>query len=237
MSDRRTVAPLRALKGNRQILAMHVDSAAEAAAAKEAGIDMFPCESDEKLPAVRASAPNVFIQAGSAQVDFSSPEAAVREGLVRWNWLSTGSTSPAACASCRPWRRKASPCALRSSPGELDSVRDLGPQEATRLFRSVKVLESAGGCGDGNPARVEAAAFIKSAEIEMRRLLKFADGGDAQRHEGDGEVVGADAVFQLVSLMEGPCDAAKLVLLDGAVWYCRYRPHRSDRHSAFARCA
>ena len=58
---------MRALKGARQICTMHVETADEAAAAAEAGIEMFTFEVDERFEAVRAAAPGVFIQAGYPQ--------------------------------------------------------------------------------------------------------------------------------------------------------------------------
>lgn len=81
MQTRPTVASLKALKGRRQILTVHVETAAEAAAAAEAGIDMFTFEVDERLPAVRAAAPGVFIQAGYRQGHMASEEIAIREGF------------------------------------------------------------------------------------------------------------------------------------------------------------
>lgn len=81
MQTRPTVASLKALKGRRQILTVHVETAAEAAAAAEAGIDMFTFEVDERLPAGRAAAPGVFIQAGYRQGHMASEEIAIREGF------------------------------------------------------------------------------------------------------------------------------------------------------------
>ena len=81
MQTRPTVASLKALKRRRQILTVHVETAAEAAAAAEAGIDMFTFEVDERLPAVRAAAPGVFIQAGYRQGHMASEEIAIREGF------------------------------------------------------------------------------------------------------------------------------------------------------------
>lgn len=81
MQTRPTVAALRALKGKRQILTMHVDTAAEAAAAAEAGIEMFTFEVDDRLPAARAAAPGVFIQAGYPQGHMASEEIAIRDGF------------------------------------------------------------------------------------------------------------------------------------------------------------
>ena len=57
MFDRPTIADLRKNKGVRRIITMHVDNAAEAAAARAAGIEMFTCEVDENLPGIRAAAP------------------------------------------------------------------------------------------------------------------------------------------------------------------------------------
>lgn len=81
MTRRPTVADLRKLKGVRQILTMHVETTAEAEAAAEAGIEMFTFEVDERLPAVRAAAPGVFIQAGYPQGHIASEEIAIREGF------------------------------------------------------------------------------------------------------------------------------------------------------------
>ena len=54
MTGRPALAALRKLKGARQFLTVHVDNATEAAAAAEAGIEMFTFEVDERLEAVRA---------------------------------------------------------------------------------------------------------------------------------------------------------------------------------------
>ena len=77
---RHTVASLLALKGKRQVLTVHVDTAAEAAAAAQAGIEMFTFEIDERFAAVRAAAPEVFIQAGYPSGHMASEEIAIREG-------------------------------------------------------------------------------------------------------------------------------------------------------------
>ncbi len=77
-----TIADLRSLKGVRQICTVHVDNALEAAAAMEAGIEMFTFEVDERLEAVRSAAPDVFIQAGYPQGHMASEEIAVRDGFA-----------------------------------------------------------------------------------------------------------------------------------------------------------
>lgn len=78
---RPTVASLRARKGKEQILTVHVDTAAEAAAAAAAGIEMFTFEFDTRFAAVRTAAPEVFIQASFAQGQLASEEGAIREGF------------------------------------------------------------------------------------------------------------------------------------------------------------
>ncbi|MCO6385347.1 3-methyl-2-oxobutanoate hydroxymethyltransferase [Oceanicola sp. 502str15] len=82
MQAKRTLAALRKLKGVRQFLTVHVDTAAEAAAAAEAGVEMFTFEVDDRLDAVRAAAPGVFIQAGYPQGHMTSEEIAIRDGFA-----------------------------------------------------------------------------------------------------------------------------------------------------------
>ena len=79
--ERPKFADLISLKGKRQILTIHPDTAAEAAAAAEAGIDMFTSEVNDNLPAIRAAAPKVFIQASFPDGSLASEEMAIREGF------------------------------------------------------------------------------------------------------------------------------------------------------------
>ena len=81
MIRRMTLADLRALKGKRQILTLHVDDDREAEAAASAGIEMLTCEVDAMLPRIRASAPAVFIQAAHAQGTLAAEESAIRESF------------------------------------------------------------------------------------------------------------------------------------------------------------
>jgi len=169
MNDRPTVAALRALKGKRQILTMHVDSAAEAAAAAEAGIDMFTCEIDGKLSGIRAAAPNVFIQAGSAQGVFSSPETAIREGFRAMELGVDGVYFAGGLPIVEAMAKEGIP--VTGHVGYVPrwrtwtGVRAVGktPKEAARLYRSVKALESAGAWAvEMELVPVEVAAFITS---------------------------------------------------------------------------
>ncbi|WP_411037504.1 3-methyl-2-oxobutanoate hydroxymethyltransferase [Shinella sp. BYT-45] len=145
-----TVADLRALKGVRQILTMHVDSAAEAAAASEVGIEMFTSEVDAELPKLRAAAPNVFIQAGHAQGVIYDEASAIREGFRA---MELG----ASCLYFAGSLRLVEAMAKEGIPvsGHVGLVprwstwtnyRSVGktPEEAAAIYRKVKDYEQAG---------------------------------------------------------------------------------------------
>lgn len=76
-----TVATLLAAKGTRKWVQLHVDSAAEAAAAEAAGIVILSCEADHTLPGIRAAAPNALISAGMPHGSSATPDEAVRAGF------------------------------------------------------------------------------------------------------------------------------------------------------------
>jgi 3-methyl-2-oxobutanoate hydroxymethyltransferase len=80
MRKKPSVYDLLQLKGTRQLLELHVDNDLEAAAAEEAGVDMFTCEVDAKLPLIRSAAPSIFIQAGMPNGAIASGEEGVRKG-------------------------------------------------------------------------------------------------------------------------------------------------------------
>ncbi len=150
MSPRPTVAALRALKGKRQILTMHIDAACEAAAAAEAGMDMFTFEVDDRLEAVRTAAPGVFIQAGYPQGHMASEEIAIRDG---YRAMERGVDAIYFAGSLRiveAMAREGIPVAghIGYVPRwqTWTGVRAVGKtaDEAVRLFQQVKALESAG---------------------------------------------------------------------------------------------
>ncbi len=167
MSARPTVAALRALKGKRQIITVHVDSAAEASAAAEAGIEMFTCEVDEKLPGIRAAAPGVFIQAGSAQGVLSGPETAIREAFRA---METGADAiyfagglPIVEAMAREGIPVTGHIGYVPRWRTWTGTRAVGKtaDEAVALFRKVKDLESAGAWAvEMELVPVEVADFI-----------------------------------------------------------------------------
>jgi 3-methyl-2-oxobutanoate hydroxymethyltransferase len=76
-----TVATLLQQKGRRKWVQVHVDSAAEAAAAEAAGIAILSCEADRTLPTIRAAAPSALISAGMPHGSSATPDEAVRAGF------------------------------------------------------------------------------------------------------------------------------------------------------------
>ncbi len=79
--QRTTVYELHLLKGRQKWLQVHVDSAAEAAAAVSAGITILCCESNHVLEPIRAAVPFAFISAGMPHGSVSSPQEAIRHGF------------------------------------------------------------------------------------------------------------------------------------------------------------
>ena len=145
-----TVADLRALKGQRQVLTMHVDDAKEAAAAAEAGIEVFTCEVDDQLPKIRAAAPIAFIQAAHRQGELHDESSAIRQGFRA---LELG----ASCVYFAGSLRLVEAMAKEGIPvtGHVGLVprwstwtnyRSVGktPEEAAAIYRRVKEYESAG---------------------------------------------------------------------------------------------
>jgi len=150
MTSRPTVAALRALKGKRQILTIHVDSSAEAAAAAEAGVEMFTGEVDHKLPEIRAAAPGVFIQAGYAQGVMSSPDTAIREAFKAIELGADAIYFAGGLQILEAMAREGIPVTghIGYVPRRQTwtGVRAVGktPEEAVSLFRKAKDLENAG---------------------------------------------------------------------------------------------
>lgn len=77
-----SVHELLASKGARKWVQVHVDSAAEAAAAISAGIQVLSCEPDHNLDAIRKAAPLAFVSAGMPHGTAASPEEAIRYGFA-----------------------------------------------------------------------------------------------------------------------------------------------------------
>jgi 3-methyl-2-oxobutanoate hydroxymethyltransferase len=150
MGRRPTVSDLRALKGKRQILTMHVDNALEAAAAAQAGIDMFTFEVDDRFEAVRAAAADIFIQAGCRQDLMASEESAIREGFRAMERGVDGIYFAGSLRILEAMAREGIPVTGHVGYVPLrrtwTGVRAVGktPEEAAAIFKKIKALESAG---------------------------------------------------------------------------------------------
>ena len=81
MIKKTNVHDLVAAKGKKKWTQIHVDSAAEAAAAQEADIFVLSCEPDHHLEAIRKAAPLAFISAGMPHGSVASKEEAIRYGF------------------------------------------------------------------------------------------------------------------------------------------------------------
>jgi 3-methyl-2-oxobutanoate hydroxymethyltransferase len=165
--SRPSIANLRALKGKRQIQTVHVDSPAEAAAAREVGIEMFTCEADASLPKIRALSGGVFLQAAHAQGTIHDESSAIREGFAA---LDLGADAIYFAGSLRlveAMAREGIP--VSGHVGYVPrwqtwtGTRSVGktPEEAVALFQKVKSLECAGAClVEMELVPVEVADFI-----------------------------------------------------------------------------
>jgi len=81
MNKKPTVYDLHRLKGTRKWAQLHVDTAAEAIAAVEAGIQILSCEPDHVFESIRAAVPTAFLSAGMPHGTAASPTEAVRAGF------------------------------------------------------------------------------------------------------------------------------------------------------------
>ena len=150
MSDRVTVYDLLSRKGATKWLQLHVDTAAEAAAAVGAGIVILSCEPDHTLEPIRAAAPNAFISAGMPHGSVASPQEAIRAGfkiLKRGADAVYCSHSPQFIeAMAREGIPVTGHVGLVPNRATWTNFRAIGKtaDEALRVLRAVKDLENAG---------------------------------------------------------------------------------------------
>ena len=167
MKKRPTVYDLQQLKGKRKFLELHVDNELEAAAAEEAGIDIFSCEADHTLAPIRAAAPSVFIQAGLEFGAIASAEEGIRKGFAA---LKTGADAVYFSGSLgilEAMAREGIPVTghigLVPDWSTWTNYRAVGktPHEAAKLYRKMKSLESAGAWAvEVEVVPVKVAAFL-----------------------------------------------------------------------------
>ena len=152
MRKRPTVHDLRQLKGTRKFLQLHVDNALEAEATEAAGIEFLSCEADDSLPCIRAAAPTAFISAGLKNRTIAGAEQAIRMGfdaMEKGADLVYCSSSPQIIeAMAREGIPVTGHIGLVPNHAVWTGFRAVGksPEEALKVFRALKTLESAGVC-------------------------------------------------------------------------------------------
>ncbi len=150
MNRRMTIYDLRSQKGLRKWLQIHVDNAAEAAAAVEAGITILSCEPDHHLEDIRAAVPVAFLSVGMPHGAVASPDEAVRLGFA----MMTRGADAVYCSHSpyfiEAMAREGIPVTghvgLVPNRATWTNFRAVGktPDEAMRVLQSVKDLENAG---------------------------------------------------------------------------------------------
>jgi 3-methyl-2-oxobutanoate hydroxymethyltransferase len=137
-------------KGTRKFLEMHVDDELEAAAAEEAGIDIFTCEVDHKLPRIRAAAPKTFIQAGSVQGSICNASDGIRRGFEALEMGADAIYFAGSLDIVEAMAKEGIPVTghigLVPRWATWTNFRAIGktPDEAAQVYRKMKALENAG---------------------------------------------------------------------------------------------
>jgi 3-methyl-2-oxobutanoate hydroxymethyltransferase len=150
MNSRTTVHDLLSQKGRKKWLQIHVDNAAEAAAAAEAGITILSCEPDHHFEDIRAAVPSAFLSVGMPHGAVASPKEAVRLGFA----MMTRGADAVYCSHSpyfiEAMAREGIPVTghvgLVPNRATWTNFRAIGktPDEAMRVVQSVKDLENAG---------------------------------------------------------------------------------------------
>lgn len=187
MQRRLAVHDLRAAKGRRKWLQVHVDSGAEAAAAAAAGIMILSCEPDHTLEPIRAAAPLAFVSAGMPHGTVSSPDEAVREGF---RILQRGADA----VYCSHSPRFIEAMAREGIPvtGHVGLVPNLAAwtgfravgktaDEALKVLRTVRDLENAGAaCVEVEVVPVELADHVTRSTLMVTMGMGCGDVCDTQ---------------------------------------------------------
>ncbi len=150
MKKKTSVHDLLASKGKKKWVQLHVDNAAEAAAAAAAGISILSCEPDHNLEGIRAAAPLAFVSAGMPHGTVANGDEAIRYGFAT---LRRGADA----IYCSQSPRIIEAMAREGIPvtGHVGLVPNLAAwtgfravgrsaQEALKVLRAAKDIESAG---------------------------------------------------------------------------------------------
>lgn len=167
MSGKTNLHDMISAKGHKKWVQLHVDNAAEAAAAEGAGIVILSCEPDHNLESIRAAAPNAFVSAGMPHGAVSTADEAIRYGFTT---LRRG--ADAIYCSHSPFIIEAMAREGIPVTGHVGLVPNLAawtgfraigrtPEEAAKVWRKAKDIENAGAaCLEVEVVPVELADHI-----------------------------------------------------------------------------
>lgn len=194
--NRKTVAELLALKGQRQFTMLHVKTLDEAAAAEAAGIDMLSIIDPLWTPEMRAAAPSCFVHVGLLYGQLATFEDYLR---AAHRVIGIGGDAVYCAASLDTIRRlRAEGIPVCGHTGLIPSrrtwtggFRAVGKTTGSAIFvyRQVKELEEAGAFA----AEIEVVPERVAAEISKRTsmlLLSMGAGAGC-----DGQYLFADDVL------------------------------------------
>ncbi len=186
-----TVYDLQQFKGKRVLTHIHVKSPEEATAAEQAGIDLMSCsfdspESQARLPALVAAAPNSFLSCATPH-GLATPEEAIRIGFKA---LERGASSVYCSASpfvIEGMARERIPVVghLGMIPRHVTwtNYRAIGKtaDEAKKLYQQMKDLENAGAYAAELECVPHNLATFLSSETKMLLMsLGSGSGCDTQ---------------------------------------------------------
>jgi 3-methyl-2-oxobutanoate hydroxymethyltransferase len=186
--NRPTIADLRALKGQRQLSMLRVETLEEAAAAQQAGIDLLSVPPALLTPAFREAAPTCFAIPGLEYGDFITAEDYLRAAFAMMRNGADAVYCAASMGTVRRLRDEGIPVCGHSGliPSQATwtgGFKAVGKTAETAMlvWNQVKALEAAGAFA----AEIEVVPSEVAAAISKRTSLVLISmgagaGGDAQ---------------------------------------------------------
>lgn len=186
--QRPTIADLRALKGQRQLSMLRIETLDEAAAAQQAGVDLVSVPPALLGPAFREAAPTLFAFPGLEYGDFVSAEEYLRAAFAAMKAGGDAVYCAASMGIVRRLREEGIPVCghtglIPSQATWTGGFKAVGKtlETAQLVYRQVKALEEAGAFA----AEIEVVPADIAAAISKRTSLVLISmgagaGGDAQ---------------------------------------------------------
>lgn len=186
---RPTIADLQALKGQRQLSMLRVETLEEAAAAQQAGIDMLSIPPALLGPAFREAAPTCFAIPGLEYGDFISTDDYLR---AAFSMMRSGADAVYCAASMDTVKR------LRDEGIPVCGHTGLVPSQATWTggFKAVgKTLESAMWIWNKVQALEKAGAFAAEIEVVPAEIARIISAKTSLVMISMGAGAGCDAQY------------------------------------------